>query len=197
LAFLQLFDPHLKLSALGQKRTYAVQKVMSALAPKATSKCDRWGCLLRAKSGHWHAYSVRPRQQEGPPDIDLCQKNFEIAVLGIGLGETWFGRCGFYSPEECAVATLHIEHGITDFSTWKANFDRFAVKRSEAGVTAHRIYQPHDNAAYVVIQLDFPSVEQAQAYREFLEAHVWSTPTNSPALVGSPRACVLVATAEQ
>src|SRR5262249_50170424 len=56
-----------------------------------------------------------------------------------------------YSLEECAVATLHIEHGITDFSTWKANFDRFAVKRSEAGVTAHRIYQPHDNAAYVII----------------------------------------------
>jgi hypothetical protein len=32
------------------------------------------------------------------------------------------------------MATLHIEHGITDFSAWKANFDRFAVKRSEAGV---------------------------------------------------------------
>jgi hypothetical protein len=108
----------------------------------------------------------------------------------------WSGAA-LYSLEECAVATLHIEHGITDFSAWKTNFDRFAAKRSEAGVTAHRIYQPHDNAAYVVIQLDFPSVEQAQAYQEFLKAHVWSTPANSPGLVGPPRVCVLVATAEQ
>ena len=95
------------------------------------------------------------------------------------------------------MATLHIEHGISDFSTWKAAFDRFAAKRSEAGVTAHRIYQPHDDAAYVVLQLDFHSVEQALAFREFLETRVWSTPANSPGLAGSPRARVLMAAPEQ
>ena len=95
------------------------------------------------------------------------------------------------------MATLHIEHGITDFSTWKAAFDRFATRRSEAGVTAHRIYQLHDDAAYVVLQLDFPSVEQAHAFREFLQTRVWSTPANSPGLAGSPRARVLVAAPEQ
>jgi hypothetical protein len=95
------------------------------------------------------------------------------------------------------VATLHIEHGITSFPIWKAAFDRFAAKRSEAGVTAHRIHQPHDDAAYVVLQLDFPSVGQAQAFREFLETRVWSTPENSPGLAGSPRARVLVAAPEQ
>jgi hypothetical protein len=67
------------------------------------------------------------------------------------------------------MATLHIEHGITEFSTWKAAFDRFAEKRREAGVTAHRIHQPYNDAAYVVLQLDFPSVEQAQEFRRFLE----------------------------
>ena len=90
------------------------------------------------------------------------------------------------------MATLHIEHGITDFDSWKAAFDRFADVRREAGVTAHRIHQPHDDAAYVVLQLDFPSIEQAQAFLTFLESRVWSTPANSPALEGSPRACVLV-----
>lgn len=91
------------------------------------------------------------------------------------------------------MATLHIEHGITDFSTWKAAFDRFAAQRTKAGVTAHRIYQPADDARYVVIQLDFPSVAQARAFREFLEARVWSTPANSPGLAGSPQARVLLA----
>ncbi len=91
------------------------------------------------------------------------------------------------------MATLHIEHGITDFPMWKAAFDRFAAQRTKAGVTAHRIYQPADDARYVVIQLDFPSVAQARAFREFLEARVWSTPANSPGLAGSPQARVLLA----
>jgi hypothetical protein len=94
------------------------------------------------------------------------------------------------------VATLHIEHGITDFPMWKAAFDRFAAQRTKAGVTAHRIYQPADDARYVVLQLDFPSVAQARAFREFLEARVWSTPANSPGLAGSPQARVLLAGAD-
>lgn len=90
------------------------------------------------------------------------------------------------------MATLHIEHPITDFATWKAAFDRFADRRSDAGVTAHRIHQPHDDTAYVVLQLDFPTVAQAQAFQRFLETRVWSTPENSPGLQGMPRARVLV-----
>lgn len=91
------------------------------------------------------------------------------------------------------MATLHVEHRITDFPTWKAAFDRFAARRTEGGVTAHRIYQPLGDAGYVVLQLDFASVAQAQAFKEFLEARVWSTPANSPGLAGSPQARVLVA----
>lgn len=90
------------------------------------------------------------------------------------------------------MATLHIEHAITDYATWKAAFDRFADRRGAAGVTAHRIRQPLDDPGYVVLQLDFGSPEQATAFRGFLETQVWSTPANSPGLVGSPRAVVLV-----
>src|SRR5688572_20033770 len=93
------------------------------------------------------------------------------------------GRC---------MATLHIEHGIKDFATWKAAFDRFADKRAEAGVTGQRICQPIDDSHYVVLQLDFPGVDQARAFLSFLEQRVWSTPANSPGLAGSPKARVLV-----
>ena len=79
------------------------------------------------------------------------------------------------------MATLHIEHGITDFASWKTAFDRFADRRREAGVTAERIHQPFDDAAYVVLQLDFPTVEQAKSFQTFLESRIWSTPANSPA----------------
>ena len=89
------------------------------------------------------------------------------------------------------MATLHIEHQITDLATWRTAFDRFAERRSAAGVVAHRITQPVDDDHYVVVQLDFASTAQAVAFRGFLETQVWSTPANSPGLAGSPRAIVL------
>ena len=33
------------------------------------------------------------------------------------------------------MATLHIEHPVTDFGTWQAAFDRFAQVRQESGVS--------------------------------------------------------------
>ena len=90
------------------------------------------------------------------------------------------------------MATLHIEHPITDFATWREAFDRFEERRRAAGVSAVRIHQPVDDPRYVVLQLDFPSVEGAEEFRAFLESSVWSVPANSPALQGSPRAVVLV-----
>lgn len=89
------------------------------------------------------------------------------------------------------MATLHIEHAITDVQTWTAAFDRFAPRRAAAGVTATRIHRPVDDDHYVVVQLDFSTCGQAAAFRQFLEAQVWSTPANSPGLAGSPRAVVL------
>jgi hypothetical protein len=89
------------------------------------------------------------------------------------------------------MATLHIEHAITDLPTWRAAFDRFASAREGAGVTASRIFQPVDDPKYLIVQLDFPSAEAAAQFRGFLEANVWSTPANSPGLAGSPVARIL------
>lgn len=95
------------------------------------------------------------------------------------------------------MATLHIEHAITDFTTWKAAFDRFAERRAQAGVIGHHLQQPQDDAAYIVVRLDFASIEQALAFRQFLETRVWSVPENSPGLAGTPRARILVDTPAQ
>ena len=94
------------------------------------------------------------------------------------------------------MATLHIEHAITDYLTWKAAFDRFADRRAAAGVMSERIHQPVDDPRYVILQLDFDSAQHATAFRGFLETQVWSTPSNSPGLAGSPRAVVLVEPAD-
>ena len=40
------------------------------------------------------------------------------------------------------MATLHIEHPISDLTTWLTAFTKFAEARQKAGVRAQRIYQP-------------------------------------------------------
>ena len=46
------------MSALGQKRTFAVQNGMSALPPKADMCSAQVACPLCAKSGHYRDYWI-------------------------------------------------------------------------------------------------------------------------------------------
>jgi hypothetical protein len=89
------------------------------------------------------------------------------------------------------VPTLHIEHPISDLGTWLGAFDRFADARRDAGVTAQRIHQPVDDDRYIVVQLDFVSLEAAQQFKGFLESVVWQSADLSPGLAGTPSARVL------
>jgi hypothetical protein len=89
------------------------------------------------------------------------------------------------------MATLHIEHEITDLGTWLGAFARFGDARQRAGVTAERVAQPVDDDNYIYVDLDFDTTEQAEAFKNFLETRVWSNPDASPALGSAPRARVL------
>jgi hypothetical protein len=89
------------------------------------------------------------------------------------------------------MATLHIEHPITDLSTWLGAFSRFEEARRKAGVRAQHVRQPVDDDKYIYIALDFDSVEEAEAFKGFLETTVWVSAEASPALEGTPTARVL------
>lgn len=89
------------------------------------------------------------------------------------------------------MTTLHIEHAISDFATWKAAFDRFASFRNESGVRGHIIRQPFDDPDYVVLDLDFDDVPAAQRFLDYLQTRIWATKENSPALVGALRTSIL------
>ena len=89
------------------------------------------------------------------------------------------------------MATLHIEHPITDFGAWNAAFARFADARSRAGVREQRVLRPVDDPAYVVVDLEFDTVEEAEKFLGFLSANIWASPQNAPALAGKPQTRVL------
>lgn len=89
------------------------------------------------------------------------------------------------------MTTLHIEHAVTDFATWRAAFDGFASQRRESGARGHVIRRPFDDPAYVMIDLEFDDVPAAQRFLGFLQTRVWATREESPALAGAPRTAIL------
>jgi hypothetical protein len=89
------------------------------------------------------------------------------------------------------MPTLHIEHAVTDFDTWNAAFSRFAGARQQARVRQQRVQRPAGDPHYVVIDLDFDTAGDAANFLSFLQATVWTSDTNSPALVGTPRTAIL------
>ena len=89
------------------------------------------------------------------------------------------------------MPTLHIEHPITDFGTWNSAFARFAEARSQAGVRAQRVQRPVGDPRYVVVDLEFETRREAEAFLRFLKAQVWAIPQNAPALAGNPEAMIL------
>jgi hypothetical protein len=89
------------------------------------------------------------------------------------------------------MPTLHIEHAITDLDTWLSAFNGFADARRQAGVRAERIQQPVDDPAYIVVDLDFGTVDEAGAFLRFLQDQVWAIPENAPALAEAPSTMIL------
>lgn len=89
------------------------------------------------------------------------------------------------------MPTLHIAHPITDLDTWLGAFGRFAEARANAGVVGQRLRQPVDDDKYIVVDLEFESVDAAVAFKTFLEDVVWQSGDLSPGLAGTPTAVVL------
>ncbi|HEY6560142.1 MAG TPA: hypothetical protein VI072_22815 [Polyangiaceae bacterium] len=79
------------------------------------------------------------------------------------------------------TTTLKIEHAIIDFETWKAAFERDPIGRQQAGVRRYRIYRPLDDPKYVMLDLDFDSSGEAEAFLRGLQ-RVWSRVDLSPGL---------------
>ncbi len=86
------------------------------------------------------------------------------------------------------MATLLIEHSISDFDTWHEAFDRFAEQRKQGGVVNERIMQPVEDPHFVFVDLEFETRDAAARFKQFLETQVWSNSASSPALDGTPLA---------
>jgi hypothetical protein len=68
------------------------------------------------------------------------------------------------------MPTLQIDHRVRSFDAWKQTFDGDPVGRAAGGVRSYRIARLADDPDHVVVDLEFDSAEEAEAFGEKLRA---------------------------
>jgi hypothetical protein len=58
---------------------------------------------------------------------------------------------------------LRIEHPIFSFEDWKKAFDSDPIGREKSGVKRYQVLRPLDDEKYVMIDLEFDAMSQAEA----------------------------------
>jgi hypothetical protein len=61
------------------------------------------------------------------------------------------------------MTILRIEHKVANFEGWKKTFDSDPINRKQSGVRRHRIFQLPDDPNYVIIDLEFDNLKNAEA----------------------------------
>lgn len=82
------------------------------------------------------------------------------------------------------MVTVQIEHPIRDFASWRAAFDRDPAGRQGAGVRSYRVYRPVGDLNYVLVDLDFDTVEAAERFVAVMRS-IWKQVEGT--LIDSPR----------
>lgn len=82
---------------------------------------------------------------------------------------------------------VRIEHAVPNFEKWKQVFDSDPADRKGSGVRRYQILRSQDDPNYVMIDLEFDSLGEAEAFLRTME-RIWGGP--GKAVMQSPRARV-------
>ena len=86
---------------------------------------------------------------------------------------------------------LQIEHAVRDYDAWKKAFDSDLVGREQGGVRRYRVLRPTDDPNYIVVELEFDTSDEAEAFRAALR-DLWGRVGDDLGLDG-PRARIVEA----
>jgi len=59
---------------------------------------------------------------------------------------------------------LRIEHAVPDFEAWKRVFDGDPLEREQSGVRRHRVLRAVDDPNFVLIDLEFGNLGEAERF---------------------------------
>jgi hypothetical protein len=60
------------------------------------------------------------------------------------------------------MTILQIEHQVASYEGWKQAFERDPIGRKKSGVRRYRVYRPVDDPLYVIIDLEFETLHEAE-----------------------------------
>lgn len=83
------------------------------------------------------------------------------------------------------MPVVRIEHSVPDFDRWKQAFDRDPADRKGSGVRRYQVLRPTDDPNYVMVDLEFGSLGEADAFLRKMET-IWGGP--GKAVMQNPRA---------
>lgn len=64
---------------------------------------------------------------------------------------------------------LQIEHPVPDFDGWKKAFDSDPMNRKQSGVKRYKIFRQRDQPNYVIVDLEFDNVHEAEVLLSSLQ----------------------------
>jgi quinol monooxygenase YgiN len=79
---------------------------------------------------------------------------------------------------------VQIEHPVPNFDAWKQAFDSDPVGRERSGVRRYQVLRPIDNPNYVMIDLEFDSSSEVDAFLAAMR-EVWRRVEGT--IIESPR----------
>lgn len=76
------------------------------------------------------------------------------------------------------MTIVRIEHAVPDFARWKQAFDSDPANRRGSGVRRFQILRAVDDPNYVMIDLEFDSRDEAEAFLGKMQG-IWEGPGKS------------------
>jgi hypothetical protein len=89
------------------------------------------------------------------------------------------------------MATLRIDLEVKDYDMWRDAFGKDAAGRGQHGARRHRIFRPVGDDRRVILDIDFDTPSEADAFLTVLRNDVWSSADKAPAKVGMPSAQII------
>ena len=86
------------------------------------------------------------------------------------------------------MVVLQIEHPVPDFNGWKKAFDSDPLNRKQSGVKRYRISRQTDNPNYIIVELEFDNLIEAEAMLAALQK-LWNEVEGK--VMMSPRARIV------
>ena len=88
------------------------------------------------------------------------------------------------------MPTLQIEHAVRDYDAWKMVFDSDPVGREQGGVRRYRVLRPTDDPNYIIVDLEFDTSGEAEAFRAALR-DLWGRVQDRFGWTETPRARIV------